>query len=218
MILLPYQLNAVHALPAVMCCLQGCLLDKLQVMQQQLPPALLQLPPAERYHSAGTVLQFYQQQLSSALSDPDGSCSAALACLQRIGNCLALLHLLTMQQSVQATPAFMQVAPLLGIIGRPLSDAAAAAECFEYEGAADPPRAQTAGGLASRSCAAGLLMPEVEQLLPSESARHAHEMQVGECCLSRVVVSSCKAGLRVKIQLLPELILEVSYLCCALSN
>ncbi|WIA15231.1 hypothetical protein OEZ85_001907 [Tetradesmus obliquus] len=156
---------------------QGCLLDQLQVMQQQLPPALLQLPPAERYHSAGTVLQFYQQQLSSALSDPDGSCSAALACLQRIGNCLALLHLLTMQQSVQATPAFMQVAPLLGIIGRPLSDAAAAAECFEYEGAADPPTVQTAGGLASRSCAAGLLMPEVEQLLPSESARHAHEMQ-----------------------------------------
>ncbi|WIA35431.1 hypothetical protein OEZ86_003873 [Tetradesmus obliquus] len=156
---------------------QGCLLDQLQVMQQQLPPALLQLPPAERYHSAGTVLQFYQQQLSSALSDPDGSCSAALACLQRIGNCLALLHLLTMQQSVQATPAFMQVAPLLGIIGRPLSDAAAAAECFEYEGAADPPTVQTAGGFASRSCAAGLLMPEVEQLLPSESARHAHEMQ-----------------------------------------
>ncbi|KAF6264137.1 hypothetical protein COO60DRAFT_220743 [Scenedesmus sp. NREL 46B-D3] len=157
---------------------QGFLLEQLQMMQQQLPPALLQLPPAERYHTAGAVLQFYQQHLSSTLGDSDGACSAALACLQRIGNCLALLHLLTMQQSVQATPAFMQVAPLLGIVGRPLTDAAAAAECFEYEGAADPPTVQTAGGFASRSCAAGLLMPEVEQLLPSDSARHAHELQV----------------------------------------
>jgi hypothetical protein len=163
--------------------LQGFLLDQLQMMQQQLPSALLQLPPAERCHSAGAVLQFYQQQLSSALSDPDGTCSAALACLQRIGNCLALLHLLTMQQSVQATPVFMQVAPLLGIIGRPLTDAAAAAECFEYDGAPDPPTVQTAGGFASRSCAAGLLMPEVEELLPSDSARHAHEMQVSTSSL-----------------------------------
>jgi hypothetical protein len=173
-----------YVLPFYLSCVQGFLLDQLQAMQQQLPPALLQLPPAERCHSAGAVLQFYKQQLSSTLGDPGGACSAAMACLQRIGNCLALLHLLTMQQSVQATPAFMQVAPLLGIIGQPLTDAAAAAECFEYDGAPDPPTVQTAGGFASRSCAAELLMPEVEQLLPSDSARHAHEMQVRRLLLS----------------------------------
>ncbi len=88
--------------------LQASLLEGLLLLQQQLPPSLLQLPPAEEYHSAGAVLQFYQQQLSNAL-DNHGACAAALGSLQRIGNCLALLHLLSIQQAVQATPQFMQV-------------------------------------------------------------------------------------------------------------
>lgn len=158
---------------------QAKLLEQLQQIQQQLPPGLLQLPPAEYCHNAGAVLEFYQQQLADALSNSD-SCFTALGSLQRIGNGLALLHLMSMQQSVQAVPVFMQVAPLLGVVGQPLTEAAAAAECFEYEGAPDPPavHATPAGGVVSRSCVAGLLMPEVEQLTPSDAARQAHEMQV----------------------------------------
>lgn len=81
------------------------------MLQKQLPPSLLQLPPAEQCHSAGAVLQFYQQQLSSALED-HAACAAALACLQRIGNCVALLHLLSIESAVHATPVFMQVCRL----------------------------------------------------------------------------------------------------------
>jgi hypothetical protein len=88
--------------------LQASLLGELLVLQKQLPPSLLQLPPAEQCHSAGAVLRFYQQQLSSALED-HAVCAAALACLQRIGNCLALLHLVSMESAVHATPVFMQV-------------------------------------------------------------------------------------------------------------
>lgn len=88
--------------------LQASLLEELLSLQQQLPPSLLQLPSAEDHHSAGAVLQFYQQQLSSALQD-HATCAAALGSLQRIGNCLALLHLLSIQQAVWATPQFMQV-------------------------------------------------------------------------------------------------------------
>jgi hypothetical protein len=88
--------------------LQASLLEELLSLQQQLPPSLLQLPSAEDHHSAGAVLQFYQQQLSSVLQDHAG-CAAALGSLQRIGNCLALLHLLSIQQAVWATPQFMQV-------------------------------------------------------------------------------------------------------------
>lgn len=88
--------------------LQRLLMEQLLSLQRQLPSALLRLPAAEQYHSAGAVLQFYQQQLSSALED-HRACAAALSTLQRIGNCLALLHLLSIQQAVQATPTFMQV-------------------------------------------------------------------------------------------------------------
>jgi fucose 4-O-acetylase-like acetyltransferase len=88
--------------------LQVLLLEELLSLQQQLPPSLLQMPPAEECHSAGTVLQFYQQQLSNALED-HAACAGALGSLQRIGNCLALLHLVSVQQAVQATPQFMQV-------------------------------------------------------------------------------------------------------------
>lgn len=158
--------------------LQVTLLEQLQQLQQQLPPAFLQLPPAEHCHDAGSVLQFYQGHLASATSDTAG-CRAALGSLQRIGNCLALLHLMALQQSVQATPVFMQAAPFLGIVGRPLTDAAAAAECFEYEGLSPPPGCSDTGGLRyTRSCEPGLLMPEIEQLEPTEAARQAHNMQV----------------------------------------
>ena len=88
--------------------MQVLLVEELLSLQQQLPPSLLQMPPAEQCHSAGEVLQFYQAQLSNALED-HAACAAALASLQRIGNCLALLHLVSMQQAVQATPTFMQV-------------------------------------------------------------------------------------------------------------
>lgn len=88
--------------------MQVLLLEELLSLQQQLPPSLLQMPPAEQCRSAGEVLQFYQVQLSNALED-HAACAAALASLQRIGNCLALLHLVSMQQAVQATPTFMQV-------------------------------------------------------------------------------------------------------------
>jgi hypothetical protein len=86
---------------------QDKLLPELARLQQRLPHSLLQLPPAEQCHSAPAVLQFYQHQLSGALDD--GACAAALGGLQRIGSCLALLHLLSVQQAVQATPTFMQV-------------------------------------------------------------------------------------------------------------
>lgn len=33
-----------------------------------------------------------------------------------------------------------------------------------------------------KACTPGLLMPEVEALLPSDHTRHTHEMQVGDCC------------------------------------
>lgn len=88
--------------------LQKLLMEQLLSLQRQLPNALLRLPAAEQYHSAGAVLQFYQQQLSSALED-HRACAAALSTLQRIGNGLALLHLLSIQQAVHATPTFMQV-------------------------------------------------------------------------------------------------------------
>jgi hypothetical protein len=88
--------------------LQVVLLEELLSLQQQLPPSLLQMPPAEECHSAGAVLRFYQQQLSNALED-HAACAGALGSLQRIGNCLALLHLVSLQQAVQATPQFMQV-------------------------------------------------------------------------------------------------------------
>lgn len=91
-----------------MCAVQVLLVEELLSLQQQLPPSLLQMPPAEQCRSAGEVLQFYQAQLSNALED-HAACAAALASLQRIGNCLALLHLVSMQQAVQATPTFMQV-------------------------------------------------------------------------------------------------------------
>lgn len=93
--------------------LQASLLEELLSLQQQLPPTLLQLPSAEEYHSAGAVLQFYQQQLSNALND-HAACAAALGSLQRIGNCLALLHMLSIQQAVLATPQFMQVIRVWG--------------------------------------------------------------------------------------------------------
>lgn len=90
------------------CGSQNLLLAELLSLQQQLPPSLLQLPPAEQCSSAGAVLQFYQQQLSNALDD-HRACAAALGGLQRIGNCLALLYLLSAQQATEATPTFMQV-------------------------------------------------------------------------------------------------------------
>jgi hypothetical protein len=81
-----------------------------------------------------------------------------------------------------------QVAPLLGIIGRPLTDAAAAAECFEGESMPTPPSAlASAAAVASgcqqltKACTPGLLMPEIETLLPSDNARHTYEMQVSNC-------------------------------------
>lgn len=86
-------------------------------------------------------------------------------------------------------PPCTQVAPLLGIVGRPLTDAAAAAECFEGEDLpAPPPAVASAAMVASgcqhlgKACTPGLLMPEVEALLPSDHTRHTHEMQVGDCC------------------------------------
>lgn len=162
----------------MMCCLQADLLKQLKELQKQLPAALLQLPPAEQCHDAGTVLNFYESQLSGAISD-SVACSAALGGLQRIGNCLALLHLMSMQQSVQATPVFMQTAPFLGVVGRPITDAAAAAECFEVDGLPPPPDCtQHDGSGCLASCAPGLLMPEIERLEPSSAARQAYEMQV----------------------------------------
>jgi hypothetical protein len=164
--------------------LQGTLLHELCALQQRLPPELLQLPPAGQCHSAGAVLTFYQEQLSAALADKR-ACTSALASLMRIGNCLALLHLLSMQQAVQATPTFMQVAPLLGIIGRPIADAAVAAECFEGVGLPAPPSAlASAAALASgcsnvaAACAPGQLMPPIETLVPTERARQTYEAQV----------------------------------------
>lgn len=87
---------------------QAVLLEHLVRLQQHLPPALLQLPPADVCHDAGTILQFYQQHLSAALSQPD-LCAKALQSLQCIGNCLALLKLLSVQQATADTPLFMQV-------------------------------------------------------------------------------------------------------------
>lgn len=157
--------------------MQAALLDQLRKLQDTLPPALQQLPPAQQCHNAASILQFYQTQLSRAVADP-ATCSSALSSLQRIGNCVALLHLLSKQQAVQATPVFMQAAPMLGIVGRPIQDAAAAAECFELEGLPPPPSCQAAALAGMRSCAPGLLMPQIEQLEPTDSAQQAYEMQV----------------------------------------
>eukprot|EP00775_Hariotina_reticulata_P008815 gene8815-8994_t len=175
------HLASMHAFagPAGQQLLLSCLLNKLD-NQQHLPPALLQLPPADVNHDARTALRYYQQHLSAALSQP-GLCAKALQTLQCIGNCLALLQLLSIQQATAATPLFMQVAPLLGVVGRSISDAAAVADCIERIGPPDPISATAATACGSwswtRSCAAGLLMPETEALEPSERARHAHEMQ-----------------------------------------
>lgn len=79
----------------------------------------------------------------------------------------------------------LQVAPLLGIVGRPLVDAAAAAECFEGEELpAPPPATASAAAISSgchnlaKACTPGLLMPDIETLLPSDHVRHTYEMQV----------------------------------------
>lgn len=78
----------------------------------------------------------------------------------------------------------MQVAPLLGIVGRPMTDAAAAAECFEGEDLPAPPSVLAAAAAAAsgchnlpKACTPGLLMPEIETLVPSDHARHTYEMQ-----------------------------------------
>ncbi|KAF8060600.1 Pacrg [Scenedesmus sp. PABB004] len=155
-------------------CEQAVLLEELLELQAALPRGLLQLPPAERCHTASGVLQFYTEQLSGALSDGE-ACAAALAALQRIGNALALLGLAGVQQGAAATPAFMAAAPLLGVVGRPLSDAAAAAECYEGGGGLPPPHL-----VGARPCAPGLLMPAVEQLVPSERQRRLHDLQVAK--------------------------------------
>ena len=80
-----------------------------------------------------------------------------------------------------------QVAPLLGIVGRPMADAAAAAECFEGEELPAPPSALAAAAAVTsgchnlpKACTPGLLMPEIETLVPSDHARHTYEMQASE--------------------------------------
>lgn len=77
------------------------------------------------------------------------------------------------------------MAPLLGVVGRPMTDAAAAAECFEGEDLPAPPSALVSGAAATsgchnlaQACTPGLLMPQVETLVPSDHARHTYEMQV----------------------------------------
>eukprot|EP00879_Flechtneria_rotunda_P019060 GHRR01020012.1.p1 GENE.GHRR01020012.1~~GHRR01020012.1.p1 ORF type:complete len:927 (+),score=417.61 GHRR01020012.1:1527-4307(+) len=149
----------------------------MEQLQRRLPSSLQQLPPADQCHDAGAVLQFYQQSLSAALSDPM-ACSAALGSLQRFGNCLGLLHLMSVQLSAHATPVFMQVAPLLGIVGSPLTEAAVATQCIEHE---ESPAALIDGvtGVCSPSCTPGLLMPEVQ---PTNSA---HALQGLGAALAR---------------------------------
>jgi len=78
-----------------------------------------------------------------------------------------------------------QVAPLLGIVGRPITDAAAAAECFEGEEFPAPPSALASAAVQSagcynlaKACIPGLLMPDIETLVPSDHTRHTNEMQV----------------------------------------
>jgi hypothetical protein len=162
---------------------QGELLLRLARLSPHLPEALARLPPAERCSGAEDVLRFYAAALGGVLDDSAG-CAAALRCLQRIGNTLALLQLLAVQQGAASTPLFMAAAPLLGVVARPLGDAAAADECFEGGGPAGsdaagvlPPPA-AAPGAGGMSCVAGLLMPEVEVLVPSDAAHSAHELQV----------------------------------------
>lgn len=78
-----------------------------------------------------------------------------------------------------------QVAPMLGIVGRPLTDAAIAAECFEGIDLPAPPSSLAAAAAGTtgcvnlvKACTPGLLMPEIEALVPSDHARHTHEMRV----------------------------------------
>jgi hypothetical protein len=93
---------------------QGPLCGSLLQLQPHLPASLRSAPAFDQRASAGKLLGSYRRQLSGALGQPE-LCHDALAALQAAGNCLALLQLVDTQLAVDASPAFMQAAPLLGI-------------------------------------------------------------------------------------------------------
>lgn len=79
-----------------------------------LPAPLLTSLCPEQCHTALSLHSWYQHVLQG-VSSKSALCDEALSVLQQVGNCLAMLHLLSVQLTWQAAPSFMQVAPLLGI-------------------------------------------------------------------------------------------------------
>ena len=110
--------------------LQVALTECLRKLQSMLPPELMQPPSLEKCHDAVSIHTAYHKQLEPALKQ-QGLCRQVLHGLQRGGNCLALIHLLSMHHTWAATPVFAQVAPLIGIYADPGSSEADAQEGAE---------------------------------------------------------------------------------------